>query len=49
MNLARWIESDTLLRTDEDLIREMMSELGFKRSGKRIDNALRKAIKDARR
>ena len=49
VNLARWIESDTLLRTDEDLIREMMSELGFKRSGKRIDNALRKAIKDARR
>ncbi len=49
VRLVRWIESDTLLRTDDDLIREMMSELGFKRSGKRINSALRKAIKDARR
>ena len=49
VNLARWIESDTLLRTDDDLIREMMSELGFKRSGTRINSALSKAIKDARR
>ena len=49
VKLARWIESDTLLRTDDDLIREIMSELGFKRSGKRIDYALRMAIKDARR
>ena len=49
VNLARWIESDTLLRTDDDLIREMMSELGFKRSGKRITDALSTAIRDARR
>ena len=49
VNLARWIESDTLLRTDDDLIREMMNELGFKRSGKRITDALRIAIKSARR
>ena len=49
VNLARWIESDTLLRTDDDLIREMMSELGFKRSGRRINSALSKAIRDARR
>ena len=48
VNLARWIESDTLLRTDDDLIREMMIELGFRRSGKRINDALKKAIKDAR-
>ena len=47
--LARWIESDTLLRTDEDLIREMMRELGFKRSGRRITEGLKTAIKDARR
>ena len=46
--LARWIESDTLLRTDDDLIREMMKELGFKRSGKRITDALKMAIRDAR-
>ena len=49
VDLARWIKSDTLLRTDDALIREMMSELGFKRSGKRINCALGKALKDARR
>ena len=49
VELARWIESDTLLRTDEDLIREMMSELGFGRSGKRIVGALTMAIQYARR
>ena len=48
VELARWISSDTLLRTDEDLIREMMSELGFRRSGNRITDALKVAIKDAR-
>ena len=49
VDLARWIESDTLLRTDDVLIREIMSELGFKRSGKRILDVLSMAIKDARR
>ena len=48
VDLARWIESDTLLRTDDDLIREMMNELGFKRSGKRITDALTTAIREAR-
>ena len=48
VTLARWIESDTLLRTDDDLIREMMEELGFKRAGKRITDALRMAIAEAR-
>ena len=48
MDLVRWIESDTLLRTDDDLIREMMEELGFKRAGKRITDALRRAIREAR-
>ncbi len=49
MALVRWIESDTLLRTDDDLVKEMMNELGFKRSGKRIVDALRMAIRYARR
>ena len=49
VSLVRWIESDTLLRTDEDLIREIIDELGFKRSGKRITDALNIAIRDARR
>ena len=49
VDLARWIESDTLLRTDDDLIREMMGVLGFNRSGRRITDALMAAIKAARR
>ncbi len=46
VELARWISSDTLLRTDDDLIREMMEEIGFTRSGNRIRAALSRAIKD---
>ena len=49
VELVHWIKSDTLLRTDDDLIREAMSELGFKRSGKRISDALRRAVRHARR
>ncbi len=48
VQVARWIESDTLLRTEDDLLREMMDELGFKRSGKRITEALQRAITRAR-
>ena len=49
VELALWIESDTLLRTVDDLVQEMMRELGFKRSGKRIREALNLAIKSSRR
>ena len=45
--LARWIRSDTLLRTDEQMLVEMMSLLGFNRRGGRIVAALGKAIDDA--
>ena len=48
VNLAQWIQSDTLLRTDDEMIREMMNELGFKRSGARIKTILQDAIEDAR-
>ena len=48
VSLVRWIESDTLLRTDEDVMREMLVELGFKRSGSRIRAAIGRAIRDAR-
>ncbi len=47
--LARWIESDTLLRTESDMIAAMMDELGFRRSGKRIIAALEAAIRAARK
>ena len=47
-SLARWILSDTLLRTDEDLMVEMRQELGFKRRGSRIDVALEAVVQSVR-
>ncbi len=47
--LVRWIESDGLLRTDEQLMAEMLREMGFRRRGKRIEDALARAIRWARR
>ena len=46
--LARWIYSDTLLRTDDDMHKEMRSHLGFKRGGSRINPAIQQAIDQAR-
>lgn len=45
--LARWIKSDTLLRTEEQMLDEMMSELQFRRRGSRIVEALTQAIRKA--
>ncbi len=47
--VLRWIESDTLLRTEEELLIEFMSELGFRRRGSRIVEAFRGALQQARR
>ena len=46
--MAEWIISDTLLRTDDELLREFRQELGFKRGGSRINAALLEAIAMAR-
>jgi hypothetical protein len=46
--LIHWIESDTLLRTEEELLNEVMDELGFQRRGTRIRQAVAAAIADAR-
>ena len=46
--LAEWIMSDTLLRTDDELLRELRQELGFKRGGSRINPTLLEAIAVAR-
>lgn len=43
-SIVRWIESDTLLRTRDQLIDEVMRELGFSRHGKRIVDAIKGAI-----
>ncbi|MCR1785488.1 DUF4011 domain-containing protein [Nocardioides carbamazepini] len=47
--VVRWIQSDGLLRTEEDLIRDAMDELGWRRRGSRIDAGLRDAIVAAKR
>ena len=47
--LAEWVLSDTLLRTDDELLRELRQELGFRRGGSRINAALMEAISVARR
>jgi very-short-patch-repair endonuclease len=49
VQLVRWIESDTLLRTEEQLLDEVMSELGFQRKGPRIRAAVLAAVRESRR
>ncbi len=48
VELVRWIESDTLLRTTEELQDAVIEELGFKRRGTRIVAAVDAAIAAAR-
>jgi very-short-patch-repair endonuclease len=43
-SMVLWIESDTLLRSREDLIAEVMAELGFERRGKKIVSRIAAAI-----
>jgi hypothetical protein len=47
--IVRWIESDTLLRTRDELVDEVMRELGFTKHGKRIVAAINQAIAAERR
>jgi very-short-patch-repair endonuclease len=42
--IVGWIKSDTLLRTDDELLEEVMYELGFRRRGARIVAAIEAAI-----
>lgn len=44
-----WIESDTLLRTEDELLAEAVRVLGFGRRGSRITAAIIAAIAQARR
>jgi hypothetical protein len=46
--LMTWLESDGLLRTEEEVIDEAMRELGFARHGSRIDATLSQALKVSR-
>lgn len=47
--LAGWAMSDGLLRTDEELLREMQRALGFKRLGHRIRGRFERAVRSVRR
>jgi very-short-patch-repair endonuclease len=49
VSLVRWINSDTLLRTEDELIQEAMRVLGLRRKGSRITTRLREAIDRSRR
>jgi len=44
---VRWVESDTLLRTDDELFEEVFHQFGFQRRGRLITEALRQAISSA--
>jgi very-short-patch-repair endonuclease len=46
--LVRWVQSDGRLRTDEELLKELIRELGFQRRGSRIEGRLHRAIGAAR-
>jgi REase_MTES_1575 len=44
LNLARWVRTDDVLRTEDELLQEMMRELGFQRRGKNVVARLTSAI-----
>jgi hypothetical protein len=48
LQLIRWIASDGQLRTDEQILDEMVATLGFARRGKRIETAILSAIASLR-
>ena len=49
VRVIRWIESDDLVRTEDDLLFETMCELGFQKRGSRIVDTISAAIREARR
>jgi very-short-patch-repair endonuclease len=49
ITITHWIESDTLLRTEDQVLAEVMRTLGFKRRGSRIVATIQRAIRQARR
>ena len=46
--MVDWVRSDTLLRTEDQLMTEVMRELGFQKRGKRIVEAVTAAINTRR-
>jgi very-short-patch-repair endonuclease len=48
LRVAEWAMSDGLLRTDHELMRDMLEALGFERLGSKMRVRLEEAIRDAR-
>jgi very-short-patch-repair endonuclease len=48
MAMINWIESDGRLRTDEEIIDELLPELGFQRRGARIEGVLKSVLEKHR-
>lgn len=48
IDLINWVKSDGLLRTDDELIDELVRELGYARKGRRIVDRLRLLLKRSR-
>ena len=46
--MVRWVQSDGKLRTDEEILSEVVRELGFLRRGTRIVEAVNQAIRSVR-
>jgi hypothetical protein len=49
VGLAQWIDSGDAIFSEDEMVREMMSELGYRRMGNKIESKLRQAIRQARR
>jgi len=48
MTMIDWIESDGCLRADEEIIDELLPELGFRRRGARIEGVLKSVLEKHR-
>ena len=42
--LVHWVQSGGKLLTDDEIVRQVMAELGFQRRGARIEAAIREGI-----
>jgi very-short-patch-repair endonuclease len=49
IRIVDWVESDTLLRTEDEVLQGVMAALLFERRGSRIVAAITEAIREARR
>jgi hypothetical protein len=48
IQVIRWLKSDGLLRTEDELLDEVIDVLGYSRRGKRIVAAITNAIRAAK-